>query len=379
MSIFKKLFQSNKPSKTTNNNKFYTFPVANIIRETERAVSLVFDKPEEGFDFKPGQYLTLKKEVDGEELRRAYSLCNLPEENTLKVTVKETKDGYFSKYVNNELEIGDLVDVFPPRGQFTFSPDSNNKRHIVCFAGGSGITPISSIVQSLLTNEPESRVTLFYGNRTQDDIIFKSYFEELEKRHGHRFKLVHILSDEDVSDFTTYYGFIDAEKVSEFSKEYFQTTTVDTFYLCGPGNMTAIISEALHQLGVAEGKIKTELFSAPLPDDESDEEQKNEVENDDVVEGATIYAKYSGEERKIIYQQRKKSVLDTALDAGMSIPFSCLNGVCSTCSARLVKGTVTMDQNFALEEEDLDAGYILTCQSHPTSKEIEVDWDDNRI
>ena len=220
MSIFKKLFTKTEPKKAE--NEFYSFPVAEIIRETERAVSLVFDKTKENFDFLPGQYLTLQRELNGKKERRAYSLCNLPDENTLRVTVKETPDGYFSKHINQELEVGDLVNVLPPRGQFTFKADKSESRHIICFAGGSGITPIYSIIQSVLKNEKNSRVTLFYGNRTQSDIIFKGQLESLAEQNSD-FELIHILSDEEPSDFTKFYGFIDADKVKKFARNYFNT------------------------------------------------------------------------------------------------------------------------------------------------------------
>ena len=374
MSIFKKLFSSSeeKPKE----DKLYSFPIAEIIRETEHAISLVFDKPKEGFDFIPGQYLTLQLTLNGKPERRAYSLCNLPTENQLKVTVKETPDGYFSKHINRELEVGDLVEVLPPRGNFTFEADVNQQRHIVCFAGGSGITPIFSILQSALENEPNSKVTLFYGNRRQDDIIFKKQLHQLEQNYT-QFELIHILSDEEPSDFTKFYGFIDAEKVKQFANTYFSTEHKKEFYLCGPGTMTTVISDALLNGSFDKKQIHTELFSAPL---EQGTTNNNETSNGaEVVVGAKIVAKYGGETKEFTYNDTKQSILDLALDNGVKAPFSCLNGVCSTCSAKLKSGTVTMDQNFALEEEELNEGYILTCQSHPTSAKIEVDWDDNRV
>lgn len=375
MSIFKKLF--NKADSNQVKNKFYSFPVSNIIRETEHAVTLVFDKPNENFEFNPGQYLTLKLKIHENELHRAYSLCNLPDENTLQVTVKETDDGYFSKYVNNELEIGDLVDVFPPRGKFTFLPNENQKRHIVCFAGGSGITPIASIIQSVLQNEPNSKATLFYGNRTQNDIIFKNKLKRLETESD-QFEVIHILSEEQGTDFTDYYGYIDSDKVNLFANKYFHLEEELLFYLCGPEKMTTAIKKSLITLGYDKKLIKTELFTTSLPNENGQSIKQIEI-NSEIVLGATIKAKYSGEQHKLIYVDERKSVLDTALDSGMKIPFSCLNGVCSTCSARLVKGTVVMEQNFALEDEEVQDGFILTCQSRPTSDKIEVDWDDNRI
>ena len=375
MSIFKKLFNKEKPKEAK--NEFYSFPVAEIRRETDKAVTLVFDKPQEGFDFIPGQYLTLKTTIDGQELRRAYSLCNLPSENTLQVTVKETPDGFFSKYVNNEVEVGDLIDVLPPNGKFTFKADSTKSRNIVCFAGGSGITPIFSILQSALIDEPNSKIILFYGNRTQSDIIFKARLENLAEQYE-QFQLVHILSDEQESDYTPYYGFIDSEKVQQFSQDFFNANEVDGFYLCGPGAMTTVITDALMNLGVAKQKIHTELFSAPL-ENESAPTSAKANKKDEIVVGGQVKATYSGESKTLDYTNAKKSILDVALDSGMKVPFSCLNGVCSTCSAKLKEGQVKMNQNFALEQEDLENGYILTCQSHPTTDFVDVDWDDNRI
>ncbi len=408
MSLFKKLF---KKEKQEDKNTFQLLTIKEVIRETEKAVTLVFQVPEDirpKFDFIPGQYLTLKATVDGQELRRAYSLCSLPEDDDLRVTVKEMPDGFFSKFANRHLTAGDVVDVMPPTGKFIHEVQPNASNHYVAFAGGSGITPIMSVLKSVVKHEPDSRFTLFYGNRTVDDIIFKDELERLERdstssesaTRDHpsesadqssesaardqssesaardsedvKLKVVHVLSDE-LSDFTNYFGFIDDEMVAEFSKKYFKKEKVTNYMLCGPGEMITSIIHSLEKIGVDKSKIKTEVFTAPL---ESDGKQSN-AEN--IVVPATIKVTYGGKETEVAYNKARNSVLDTVLDAGINVPFSCMNGVCSTCSAKLKSGKVTMDQNFALETDDLNNGYILTCQSHPTTSVIEVDYDDNLV
>lgn len=367
MSIFKKLF--NKPKDTS--PSFYTFPVTNIERETAKAVTLTFDKPQEGFSFKSGQYLTLRTTINGAVVQRAYSLCNLPNEDILKVTIKETPDGYFSAFANQNLEIGDLIDVMSPMGNFTFEPVKEKKRHIVAFAGGSGITPIFSILQAVLAHEKQSKITLFYGNRTQEDIIFKSKLEALQTND--QCEVVHVLSDEQ-SSYASHHGYITDELVKTFAQQYF-TSETDAFYLCGPGAMVQTIQDSLVSLEFDEKTIHTELFTAPVNQEKSSA-LKDTV---DIVSPCTVHAKFSFEEKTVQYTNPKQTILDAVLDAGLKVPFSCLNGVCSSCSAKLKKGSVNMDQNFALEKEDIANNYILTCQSYPTSDELEIDWDDNRI
>ncbi len=371
MSIFKKLFK--KESKK--DNQFIDLEVISIIRETPNAVTLVFNKPNSGFDFQSGQYLTLKTSIEGKEVRRAYSLCSLPEEDQLRVTVKETENGFFSKFVNQNCEVGHVFQVMRPMGNFTFTPKASETRHIVAFAGGSGITPIFSIISNGLKHEPNSRFTLIYGNRSTEDIIFHKQIEKLHLEHPSRFEIVHILSEVPNEELTTYSGLVTKELVHQFSTIYFDVNLIDSVYLCGPGPMIIGVEESLIETGLPSKKIHKELFTTPLEDDS----KASSDSTDGIVIPAKLKATCQGEQYDLTISDKKKTVLDTALDAGIKAPFSCLNGVCSTCSARLTKGTVTMNQNFTLEEDEIKEGYILTCQSHPTSPELEVNWDNHRI
>lgn len=373
MSIFKKLFKKKQPQAV---EEFFKLPVSEIIRETEKAVTLVFDKPEINFDFKAGQYLTLKANIDGQEVRRAYSLCNRPSESVLKVTVKEIEDGFFSKFVNNKLSVGDLVEVLPPKGRFYLDTNGQLGRNIIGFAGGSGITPIFSILKSVLYDEPKSRFTLFYGNRTQTDIIFKEEITQLEKEFYGRFKVVHILSDE-TSNFSPYKGFIDAEKVTHFSKNYFDVIDEESlFFLCGPGEMTTTIAQTLKEVGISERQIKTELFTAPQVEIQ---ESKGASKTKNVVDQATVNVKFLGKTYQLEYTDSKKTILDLCLENDVKVPFSCLNGVCSSCSCRIKEGSAEMMQNFTLEKEELSEGFTLSCQAKPTSALLTLDFDDNRV
>lgn len=373
MSIFKKLF---KKKQTQPSEEFFKLPVSEIIRETQKAVTLVFDKPEINFDFKAGQYLTLKTDIDNQEVRRAYSLCSLPTESVMKVTVKETEDGYFSKYVNNNLAVGDLLEVLPPKGRFYVETNEQLGRNIIGFAGGSGITPIFSILKTVLHTEPKSRFTLFYGNRTQNDIIFKKEIEQLEKEFYGRFKVVHILSDEN-SEFTSYTGFIDKEKVKHFSEKYFDTIDEESlFYLCGPGQMTSIIGDTLKEIGISGNQIKTELFTAPQ---NVEQKGKSKSKKQNIVEQATVNIKFLGKTHQLEYTNPNKTILDLCLDNDIKVSFSCLNGVCSSCSCKIKEGSAEMMQNFTLEKEELAEGYTLSCQAKPTTSTLTLDFDDNRI
>lgn len=368
MSIFKKLFNKNDEE---SNDSFHTFKIFNIIRETPKAVTLVFEKPAIGFDYQSGQYLTLKTSIDGKEVQRPYSLCSMPDEDILKVTIKETEDGYFSKYANQKLKKGDEIEIMPPGGSFTYEPKS--AKNILCVAGGSGITPIYSIINNALSNDPNSFVYLIYGNRSENDIIFKKDIDSLKQSFGDRLSIVHVLSDENDSSFTNYNGYLNEGLLSELQTELISFQKVDAFYLCGPEPMIDVVEQALGSHSIPKENINKELFTAPTNLSEE------VVDINDVKSSSVIKGTYSGKEFSIDYTDPKKSILDTALDAGFKIPFSCINGVCSTCSAKLISGTVKMNQNFALEEEDVQNGYILTCQSFPTSPEVEINWDDNKM
>ncbi|MBX2846657.1 MAG: ferredoxin--NADP reductase, partial [Saprospiraceae bacterium] len=332
MSLFKKLFK--KASTDDTSGGFISLTINHIRRETAKAVSLQFDKPT-GWDFLPGQYLTFEATIDGSVERRAYSLSSLPSDDFLQVTVKETPTGFFSKYVNQTLQEGDSILVMPPTGKFTHNVDPSAHNAYVAAAGGSGITPIFSILKSVLEQEANSTFTLIYGNRTQEDIIFAAAIQDLQAKHGARFKVLHVLSDEERSDFTEYFGFVTMDMIKEMAERHFSIAETHSFFLCGPGPMIDTVKGSLKTLGASADQIKTELFTAPLNND-----AKPKKEADTITTDAQVKITYGKESTTVYYTDKKKTVLDMALDNGIKVPFSCLNGVCSTCSAKLVNGTV---------------------------------------
>ncbi len=365
--------------------KFHPLKVREVRRETKDAVSIAFDVPEDlkdSYRFSPGQYLTLKAEIGGEEVRRSYSICSAAGEGDLRVAVKRVTDGVFSRYANDDIAVGDSIDVMEPDGRFTVDPEDRASRNYVAFAAGSGITPIMSIVKSVLAGEPDSTVTLFYGNRSVQGIIFRDALEDLKDKYHERFTLVHLLSGE-VQEAPLLNGRIDAQKAGSLVDTLLQVDDVDTFLICGPGDMIAAVTEALQGRGVPESRIRFELFTAaggapqskpatvgsatPSDDDGNPALAAGEADVTVILDGVRTQFKLGAE---------GENIMKAARAAGADAPFSCTGGVCATCRARLVEGQVEMDTNFALSEEELGMGYVLTCQSHPRTKKIVVDYDD---
>lgn len=354
---------------------FHTLKVKKVIKETPDCISVVFDVPQnlqEVFSFSHGQNITLKKDIGGEEIRRSYSICAAPYENELKVAIKKVDGGLFSCYANESLQPGDELEVLPPTGKFNTPLQSSNKKQYVAFAAGSGITPILSIIKTTLQAEPESSFTLVYGNRTRGSIIFFEELEGLKNKYLSRFNLINILSRE-VTDTQLNHGRINREKLEELAK-LISFSKADDFFLCGPEEMIFTVKDFLEQAGVDSRHIHFELFTTPGQQQtetntgaatNGDEDPKSKVT-------VTVDGRSFGFELPL---NSKTSILDAALKQGADLPFACKGGVCCTCKAKLLSGQVKMDVNWSLEQEEIEQGFILTCQSHPLTDTVEVDFD----
>jgi ring-1,2-phenylacetyl-CoA epoxidase subunit PaaE len=354
---------------------FHALRVKNVVKETDECVSIQFEVPpelKELYSFKQGQSLTVKKQLNGEEVRRTYSICSSPFDNILKVAVKKVEGGLFSTYANTELRAGDHLDVMPPVGKFHTPLDPNKAKKYMAFAAGSGITPVLSIIKTTLIAEPLSRFTLVYGNRTRNSIIFKEELEALKDQFIDRFRIYHILSRER-TDADINYGRIDVDKLQLLFSKLIDSTSIDEYFLCGPEEMIFCIKGYLSGKGVPEGKIHFELFTIPG-------EKKSVVDTEVAKEHsggqkANVSVKVDGISFDFELGYNSESILDAALQKGADLPYACKGGVCTTCKAKLTSGEVRMDVNWGLEPDEVEQGYILTCQAHPVSANISVDFD----
>lgn len=351
---------------------FHKLTVKNIRKETSDCVSIAFDIPAElqkHFVFKQGQNITVKSIMNGEEIRRSYSICSSPLDNELRVAVKKVYDGAFSSFANQNLKKGDVLDVLPPTGTFFTEVHIANKKDYVFFAAGSGITPVISIIKTILFIEPESTVTLVYGNKNVSSIIFKEDLEALKNKHLQRFRIYYILSRER-TEADINYGRIDAEKCKQFSK-LIDFTCVDEFFICGPEKMIFGVKEFLEMNGVNKSKIHFELFTTPI---RKHAKIYNTITTPD-DEGSEITVKLDGRSFNFKLDYDSNNILDAALAQGADLPFACKGGVCTTCKAKLIEGKVEMEVNYGLEPDEVKAGFILTCQSHPRSEKVVIDFD----
>lgn len=356
-------------------SKLYPLTVKEIIKETADCVSVSFDLPDNlksEFDFIPGQYLTLETEIDGNNVRRSYSLCSAKFEQEWRVAIKQVENGKFSTFANNHLKKGDTINVMPPTGNFKLKTAAENTKHYVAFAAGSGITPILSMIKTVLKEEPKSKFTLFYGNRNFDTIIFREELEALKNVNLNRLSVHHILSKEKLGS-PLFYGRIDAAKCEKFSKVFFDPKDVDAYYLCGPAKMIFAVKDELTKQGAPTDNIHFELFNTDdLP--VNTEEQKEKTYDSASESKVTIILDSESFDMPLEYGGT--SILDAALAAGADLPYACKGGVCSTCKAKITKGEVIMDINYALEPDEVENGYVLTCQSHPRTPEVTVNFDE---
>jgi ring-1,2-phenylacetyl-CoA epoxidase subunit PaaE len=354
---------------------FHLLRVRKVEQETEDCVSIEFEVPEElkeSFQFTQGQNLTIKKTFNGQELRRNYSICTSPYDNKLKVAVKKVEGGLFSTWANEELKAGDTLDVLPPTGKFYTTLHPSQKKNYLAFAAGSGITPILSIIKTTLITEPQSTFTLVYGNRTKTSIIFKEDLEALKDKFIDRFRIYHILSREK-TDAEINNGRIDVDKLQMLFDKLIALKSCDEFFLCGPEEMIFCIKGYLQGRGIAADKIHFELFSVPGQKQSAISNQTSAKIDEGLK--AKVSVKLDGILFDFDLAYESESILDAALQQGADLPYACKGGVCTTCKAKLVEGEVSMDVNWGLEPDEVAKGYILTCQSHPKTEKIVVDFD----
>ena len=354
---------------------FHPLRVKKVQKETDDCVSITFDVPpelQETFRFKQGQTLTIRKHFNGEEVRRNYSICSSPFDNKLQIGVKKMEGGLFSTWANEELKEGDVLEVLPPTGKFYTELHPSQKKNYVAFAAGSGITPILSIIKTTLLTEPQSEFTLVYGNRTKNSIIFKEELEALKDKFISRFRIYHILSREQ-TDTEINHGRIDVPKLELIFNKLINLKSSDAFFICGPEAMIFCIKNYLEEKGVVPDKIHYELFTVP------GQKQSSVIHHLSSAKDEGPKAKVSVKVDGILFDfdlaQESESILDAALKQGADLPYACKGGVCTTCKAKLIEGEVTMDVNWGLEKDEIEKGFVLTCQSHPKTEKVVVDFD----
>ncbi|TRX48488.1 2Fe-2S iron-sulfur cluster binding domain-containing protein [Fulvivirga sp. M361] len=352
--------------------KFYPLEISDLEKTTDECTIVtmkVNEDLQDTFKYTQGQYLTFKALVEGEELRRSYSLCSSPLDKEWKIGVKKIQDGRFSSFVNDHLKVGDTLEVAPPAGRFFVEINATKPRHIVAFAAGSGITPMLSIIKTHLTQEPDTSIQLFYLNRTVSSIILREELEALKNLHMERFELFHIL-DEEQRNVHLLNGRLDEEKLKQlFNNGLCDKEEIDEVFICGPQPLIFAIKDFLTSEGINEKKIHFELFGTPVTakSKKADNKFKGKMADVTIHEG--------GKTLTFKVPQGEGNILDSALNNSADLPFACKGGVCCTCKAKLVEGSVDMLVNYALEGEEVKDGFILTCQSIPTSDKVVVNFD----
>jgi ring-1,2-phenylacetyl-CoA epoxidase subunit PaaE len=344
---------------------FYTLKILKIKKQTKDAVSITFEIPKKlkkKFKFIAGQYITLKTTIDNVEVRRAYSICSSENVTDLTVAVKAVKNGTFSVFANKNLKEGQEIEVAKPEGKFYLKTKKKNKKNYIAFVAGSGITPVMSIIKSILENEPKSKVTLVYGNKSTFETIFFDELNALSKEHSNRFFIQYIYSKEQPKD--ALFGRIDVANTN-YVLNKFKDIKFDGAYLCGPENMINTVKEVLLTKNYQENDIHFELFTA----------SKKKTNNVSLDGNATITIMLDDEET-IFNMKKNATILDAALKEDLDAPYSCQGGICSSCLAKVTHGNAIMDKNNILSEQEVADGFVLTCQAHPTTDKISIDYDE---
>ncbi|MGN6754288.1 MAG: 1,2-phenylacetyl-CoA epoxidase subunit PaaE [Intrasporangium sp.] len=357
--------------------RFHELEVADVERLTEDAVAVTFLVPDELADdyrFLPGQHLTLRAEIDGEDVRQSYSICqsrNAPgRSGTRRVAVARVPEGRMSNWINDDLRAGDRLEVMTPLGSFTCATRPGAIRHHVAIAAGSGITPVISLLATALEEEPDSRATLLFGNRRTDTIMFLEELEDLKNRFPGRFQLINVLSREP-QEVDLFHGRLDPERLERIFAALVPVQSVDEWYLCGPFGMVTGAEQLLKDQGVDPGHIHHEIFHV----EDGSEPRRKVVVDESAPPAAVATVTLDGRTTAVPMPSKDESILDATLRVRSDAPFSCTNGVCGTCRAKLLSGEVRMDRNYALEPDEVARGLVLTCQSHPVTDEVSLDYD----
>jgi len=362
------LFKNKRGNNSSGGTAYHDVTVKEIVKETEDAVSIVFDNPGNEIQYKAGQYISLILSIDGKEMRRSYSLSTSPDyESEIAVTIKKIEGGKVSNHLLNQIKSGDTVKIMTPAGNFTTSFDNNNQRTFILFAGGSGITPLISILKSALIKEPNSSIILVYQNRSENSIIFKNTIDELEQKYPDRLKVMHILSQPSDA-----WNGVKGRISNDFIKGIFKTFDVTpdkvSVFTCGPGDMMDMIETTLDQLDIdKKNRHKESFYGAISKKPKADPKQDNHPS----ISESNITIELDGEEHEIVMNS-DEFILEKALDADINMPFSCQGGICTSCRGKLISGEVKMEEPDGLSDEEIEAGYILTCVSHPLSKDLKI-------
>jgi ring-1,2-phenylacetyl-CoA epoxidase subunit PaaE len=348
-------------------SSFYKLSIKEIIRETADAVSILFNVPEElqsHYTFVAGQYVNLKVTLDGQEIRRAYSICTAPKSGELRIAVKSVKNGFFSKFANEKLAVGNVIEVGTPEGKFTFEPKIDRQKNYAAFVAGSGITPVFSILKSVLEEEPNSTFVLVYGNKSEKDTIFHNQLHDLQLQYVGRLFVQYVYSQSTADN--ALLGRIDKSTVNFIMKNKHAEMEFSKCFLCGPEEMINLVSDALKENNVSSSDIKFELFST----------SSNDNETNTGANGHTKISILVDSEETTFEMSQQQTLLEAALKQGLDVPYSCQGGICSSCICRITEGAAEMKKNQILNESEVAEGLTLACQAYPTTTTINIDFDD---
>jgi len=351
-------------------SRFYILSIKKITKETHNSVSITFNIPaslKDIFSFIPGQYITVQKELNGEKIRRDYSICSSQNSGEIKISVKAVENGIFSQYATSSLKEGDELEVSAPLGRFNLQPVALSTKNYIAFAAGSGITPVLSIIKSSLEDEENSKFVLMYGNKTIEDVMFKIDIDALAEKYQERFFVYYLFSKASYDEYL--FGRIDASVVKLVLNDKHKGLNFSDYFLCGPEAMIKLVKETIKESGVDEDQIHFELFTTSSEDHTSGMELES-------FDGETEITILLDDEEETFTMDRKKTILESVLLKGLDAPYSCQGGICSSCLAKVTEGKAIMDKNSILSDEEVSDGFVLTCQAHPTTSKIIVDYDD---
>jgi len=347
---------------------FYKLTIKEVKRETPEAISVVFNVPEElasFYNFTAGQYVNLKLTLDGKEIRRAYSICSSPDSGELRIAIKAVKNGFFSTFANKQLAVGNLIEVGTPEGRFTFEPNASTQKSYSAYVAGSGITPVMSILQTVLEQEPQSTFVLVYGNKSAEETIFYDKLNELHQKYVGRFFLYYVFSQSKLDGHL--FGRIDRSTVNFVVKNKHKELDFDTFYICGPNEMITTVTDILKENQIPEDKIKFEIFTSPASSEQTAIQTS---------EGECKVTVLLDDEETTFVMPSGTVLLDAILKQGLDAPYSCQGGICSSCIGKVSHGSAQMKKNAILTDGEIASGLVLTCQAVPTTNEIYIDYDD---